>query len=54
MSLNAQTTFNERAAAKAATNEPPPLNLEFPFERLAFDPFFFGLDAEPVELPETG
>lgn len=35
-------------AEKAEAAKPPPLNVPFPFRKLAFQPQFFGIVAVPV------
>lgn len=36
-----------KEAKQKEENEPPPLNPPFPFQRLSFDPWFFGLEDDP-------
>ena len=48
MSLDPKTNRQEREADKAKKQQDPPLNPPFPHRRESFDPFFFGLQAEPL------
>lgn len=52
MSLDPKTNREAREAKKTAAEVPPPLEPAFPFSRVNFDPFFFGvtvvLTARPV------
>jgi hypothetical protein len=41
-----------KEAKQKKENEPPPLNPPFPFRRLAFDPWFFGLEDDPPKEGE--
>lgn len=41
----------EAARARKQLDETPPLNPPFPFLKLAFDPWFFGIEADPKQPP---
>ena len=47
MSLDANDLVRQRAAEKAEKQKVPPLNPEFPWKPVPFDPFAFGLQNDP-------
>jgi hypothetical protein len=51
MSLDPKTNADVRAAARKKTNKPKPLNPDFPFTRVPFDPFFFHVEQDPPKPP---
>jgi len=54
MSLDAEAQHQATVAAAAAAAEPAPLDPDYPFTKVAFDPFFFGLNIEPQKAAVAG
>ena len=55
MGLDAAQNLIARETAKAKAAVPPPLNPEFPYVRMHFDPFVFGVGkpSPPRSGPKT-
>lgn len=49
--LNKAARLQAKRDEKAAEDEPPPLEPDFPYQVQPFDPLFFGIDQSAGEKP---